>query len=230
MLKGKRIKASYSKIDKNKAYLLEDAVSLLKKFAPAKFDEAVDVAINLNVNPRRAEQNIRSTVVLPHGTGKTKKIAVVCKGEKEVQAKEAGADFVGSDDLLEKISNGWFDFDILIATPDMMRDLGKLGKLLGPRNLMPNPKSGTVTMDITKAVNEVKSGKVEFRVDSYGIIHSSAGKISFIADNLIGNIQALVDIILKLKPSTVKGIFLKNVTISSTMGPGVKIDTASFFK
>ena len=226
MLKGKRINSAYNKLDKNKLYALEEAVATLKDVAPAKFDESVDIAINLNVNPRRAEQNIRSTVVLPNGTGKDKKIAVIAKGDKQSEATTAGADFVGADDLLEKISAGWFDFDVLISTPDMMRDLGKLGKVLGPRNLMPNPKAGTVTMDIARAVKEIKSGKVEFRVDSFGIVHLCVGKISFDAEKLVGNIKSLLSLIVRLKPSTVKGGFIKNITVSSTMGPGIKVDPA----
>jgi large subunit ribosomal protein L1 len=221
---GKRIADIYTKIDKNQFYSLTNAVDLIKNFSSVKFNESVDIAINLNVNPRRAEQNIRSTVVLPNGTGKTKKILVIAKADKLKEAEDAGADYFGSEELMEKVAGGWMDFDVLISTPDMMKDLGKLGKVLGPRGLMPNPKAGTVTFDIKKAVAEVKLGKIEFRVDEYGIIHLAVGKVSFDQDKLVENIKVLIDTILKLKPSTVKGSFVKSVILSSTMGPGIKLD------
>ena len=224
MRKGKRIENLYKKFDKNQVYSLSKTVELLKEFSAVKFDESVDISINLNVNPRRAEQNIRSTVVLPNGTGKTKKILVIAKADKLKEAEEAGADYFGAEDMVEKVAGGWLDFDVLISTPDMMKDLGKLGKVLGPRGLMPNPKAGTVTFDIKKAVQEVKLGKIEFRVDEYGIMHLCVGKVSFENDKLIANIKVLIDTIVKLKPSTVKGALIKSVTVSSTMGPGIKLD------
>jgi len=223
-LKSKRVKIFAGKVDKNKNYSLDEAVALIKEVSVVKFDEAVDLCVNLNVNPRRAEQNIRSTFVLPNGNGKTKKIAVIAKGDKLVEAKDAGADFC-DEDLIEKIAGGWMAFDVLIATPDMMKDLSKIAKILGPRGLMPNPKSGTVTLDLKKAVSEIKSGKVEFRVDSYGIIHLNVGKISFDKDKLLENIKAFISTLIKIKPSTVKGVFIKSAYLTSTMGPGIKLDT-----
>lgn len=221
---SKRMKSIFGKYDKNKNYLLNEAVDILKDAHKVKFDESVDININLNVDPKKADQNIRSTVILPNGNGKEKKILVIAKGEKLKDAEEMKADFFGAEDMIDKIAGGWFGFDVMVATPDMMKDLGKIGKLLGPRGLMPNPKSGTVTPDVKKAINEIRSGKVEFRVDSYGIIHLCVGKISFTNEQLLGNIKAVMDVILKIKPATVKGSFLKGFSITSTMGPGLNID------
>ncbi|MFH1096223.1 MAG: 50S ribosomal protein L1 [Candidatus Desantisbacteria bacterium] len=211
-------------IDKTKSYEVDEALELAKATSFVKFDESVDVSIKLGVNPKHADQQVRSTVVLPHGTGKKIRIAVFAKGEKALEAEQAGADIVGEKDLIDKIKEGFLDFDVSIATPDMMKDVGQLGKVLGPRGLMPNPKSGTVTMDIAKAVNEVRNGKVEFRCDSFGIVHSSIGKVSFAMDKLHDNFKAFFMAILKAKPQTVKGQYVRGIDISTTMGPGIKID------
>ena len=210
--------------DKFSALSVNDAVDLVKKLKFAKFDESVDLAINLNVDPRQAEENIRVTTPLPHGTGKNVKILVLASGEKEKDAVEAGADFVGNQDYLTKIKNGWTDVDKIVATPDMMGELGKLGKILGPKGLMPNPKSGTVTMDIKKAVEELKAGKVELRVESNGVIHVMCGKVSFDAVSLVDNIKKIIETIVKARPSSVKGVYVERISISSTMGPSVLID------
>lgn len=222
--RGKRYLESLKKIDRTARYDLDTGLKLLKEIKHAKFDESVDIAIRLGVNPKHADQMVRGTVVLPHGIGKTVKVLVFAKGEKEKEAREAGADFVGAEDLVEKISNGWVDFDKAIATPDMMGMVGKLGKILGPRGLMPNPKVGTVTFDVAKAVKELKAGKVEFRVDKTGIVHSTVGKVSFGEEKLKENILALMDVIIRSKPPSSKGTYLKSVTISTTMGPGIKLD------
>lgn len=222
--KGKKYLEALSKVEKAKAYALEEAVALVKSISFEKFDASVELAFNLNLNPRKAEQNLRGALVLPHGTGKTKTVLVFAKGEKAKEAEAAGADFVGDDDLVQKIQNGWTDFDIVIATPDMMATVGKLGRVLGPKGIMPNPKTGTVTMDIEKAVNESKGGKITYRVDKFGNIIVLVGKVSFAQEKLIENIQSVIDTIRKLRPSTVKGVYLKNVSISSTMGPGVKLE------
>lgn len=208
---------------KDKAYQLKEAVSLLKKAAPVKFDAAVDLHFNLNVDSKKSEQMVRGTVVLPHGTGKKLKVAVFCKGEQEKIAKEAQADYVGSSDLIEKVSGGFMDFDCAIATPEMMKDLSKLGKILGPRGLMPSPKTGTVTNDIAKAIEDVRKGKVEFRVDKQGGIHLSVGKISFSEDKILENANRVVDAINEAKPHTIKGKFVKSLFISSTMNPGFRV-------
>jgi large subunit ribosomal protein L1 len=223
---GKKYEASAKLVDKP-AYALADAMPLLKKAAFAKFDETVELAMRLGVDPKHADQMVRGTVVLPHGLGKSKRVIVIASGEKVREAREAGADEVGGDDLVQKIQGGWLDFDAVIATPDMMKSAGRLGKVLGPRGLMPNPKTGTVTMDVVRAVKEVKAGKVEFRVDKTGIIHCPVGKVSFEAEKLAENAHALISSILKAKPATAKGRYVKSIVISSSMGPGIPIDVAS---
>jgi large subunit ribosomal protein L1 len=205
---------------------LEEAVPLLQKVKFTKFDETVELAVRLGVDPKHSDQMVRGTVVLPHGLGKSKKVLVIANAEKQREAKEAGADEIGGEELVDKINGGWTDFDAVVATPDMMRAVGRLGKVLGPRGLMPNPKTGTVTLDIAKAVQEIKAGKVEFRVDKAGIVHAPVGKISFATANLIANAHALMDSIVKAKPAAAKGKYLKSVTLTSTMGPGVIIDTS----
>ncbi len=222
---AKKYAASASKVDSTKAYSVDEAFELVRETAYAKFDETVDVAINLGVDPKHSDQMVRGAVVLPHGTGKSVKVLVFAKGEKEKEAREAGADYVGAEDLVEKIQSGWFDFDKAVATPDIMGLVGKLGKLLGPRGLMPNPKVGTVTFDVAKAVKELKAGKIEFKVDKAGIIHAPIGKVSFSSDKLKENFKALVETLVKLKPATSKGVYLKKCSISTTMGPGIRIDT-----
>jgi len=223
---SKNKKAANTVLDRMKEYSLEDAVKLVKDLKFVKFDESVDLAINLGVDPRHADQNIRLTTTLPHGTGKEVKVLVVAQGPKEKEAKEAGADYVGKE-YLEKIKGGWSDVDKIIATPDMMAELGKLGKILGPKGLMPNPKSGTVTMDVTNAVRELKSGKIELRVEKNGIVHTQCGKSSFQENALVENIQTIYDTVMKAKPASVKGTYLKKMSVSSTMGPGIKIDQGS---
>jgi large subunit ribosomal protein L1 len=211
-------------LDSKKEYKIAEAVTLLKKYANAKFDESVDIAINLGVDPKHADQVVRGTVALPNGTGKTVRVLVIAKPEKQQEAIDAGAEHVGFEDYLKKIQEGWTDVDVIIATPDSMSELGKLGKILGPRGLMPNPKSGTVTMNVGQAVKEVKAGKIDFRVDKNGTVHSAVGKASFDESKLVENITAFVNMILKLKPAAAKGTYVKAVTLSSTMGPGIKID------
>ena len=227
MKHGKKYRASAEKIVREKAHPVEDAVRLVKEAAKAKFDETVDLVVRLGVDPRHADQQVRGAVGLRHGLGKSKKIAVVVRGEpKQKEAKAAGAELVGAEDLIEQISKGMTDFDILVATPDMMKDLSKLGKVLGPKGLMPNPKSGTVTMDITKTVKELKAGRVEYKVDDYGIIHVPVGKASFPAANIAGNAKTVLDAILKAKPAASKGIYFISVTLASTMGPGFKLEVS----
>ncbi len=221
---GKRLLAVQSKVEPGKRYGLNEALEIVVAAAQAKFDETVETAVRLGVNPAHADQMVRGSVVLPNGLGKTVRVLVFAKGEKEKEALEAGADFVGSDDIIEKIKTGWLEFDRVVATPDMMGSVGKLGKILGPRGLMPNPKVGTVTFDVATAVRELKAGKVEFRVEKAGIVHSPVGKVSFGTDKLKENIAALLDAIIKLKPASSKGTYLKGLAISSTMGPGVKVD------
>jgi large subunit ribosomal protein L1 len=224
---GKKRKESFARVDRTKRYKVEDAVKLVKGCKTTKFDETVDIAINLSVDPRHADQMVRGAVVLPAGTGKTVRVAVFAKGAKAEEAKAAGADVVGGDDLHDRIvKENFMDFDKVIATPDMMGVVGKLGRVLGPRGLMPNPKVGTVTMDVTKAVNEAKGGKIEFRVEKAGIVHAPIGKISFEAEKLVLNLRALVDAVQRAKPAAAKGTYMKAITISSTMGPGVKVDAA----
>ncbi|HDR04064.1 MAG TPA: 50S ribosomal protein L1 [Candidatus Marinimicrobia bacterium] len=214
-------------IDRTREYSLDDGIGLLKKAVNAKFDESVELSINLGVDPRHADQMVRGTVVLPYGLGKTVRVLVLTRGNKVAEAQEAGADYVGLDEYIEKIKNGWLDFDVTIATPDVMREVGKLGRILGTRGLMPNPKSGTVTNDIAAAVRESKAGKIEFRVDKNGIVHTAVGKISFDNEKLVGNIKALIKTILKLRPAAAKGSYLEKITLSSTMGPGIRIDKQS---
>jgi large subunit ribosomal protein L1 len=223
--RGRKFAAARAQIAVDRTYSIEDAVPLVQKVKFAKFDETVELSLKLGVDPKHADQMVRGTVVLPHGLGKSKRVAAIAGGEKQKEAQEAGADVVGGDDLVEKIQGGFMDFDAVVATPDMMRSVGKLGKVLGPRGLMPNPKTGTVSVDIAKAIKEIKAGKVEFRVDKTGIIHAPVGKASFATDNLVANTHALVESIVKAKPAAAKGKYLKSVTLSSTMGPGVRIDT-----
>ncbi len=223
--KGKRYLAAKARVEQGKKYALKEALDLITSSAPAKFDETVEAAIRLGVNPQHADQMVRGSVVLPNGLGKTVKVLVFAKGEKEKEAGEAGADYVGSDDLMEKIKGGWLEFDKAVATPDMMGAVGKLGKILGPRGLMPNPKVGTVTFDVANAVKELKAGKVEFRVEKAGIVHTPVGKVSFGTEKLKENVLAVIEAITKLKPSTSKGTYLRNIALSTTMGPGIKIDT-----
>ena len=231
MKRGKKYVEALNKVEKGKAYTKDEAVKLVKETSTSKFDATVEVAVRLNLDTKKADQQLRGAIVLPHGTGKTKKVLVVAKGENATKAKEAGADFVGDMDILEKIEKeNWFGFDVMIATPDMMPLLGKLGKVLGPKGLMPNPKTGTVTMDVVKAVNEVKAGRVEYRTDSFGNVHAAVGKVSFSDEDLIENINSFVGQIIKVKPTTVKGDYIKNIAISSTMGPGIKIAVNSFDK
>jgi len=222
--KGKRYTELKKKIDRDKRYTLDEATGLLAELASAKFDETVDIAVRLGVDPRHADQMVRGAVTLPHGTGKEVKVLVFAKGEKEKEAKEAGADFVGGEDLAEKIKSGWLGFDRANATPDMMGVVGKLGKILGPRGLMPNRKVGTVTFDIKNTVKEVKGGRVEFRVEKAGIVHAPVGKVSFGKEKIKENVLALVDALIRLKPASSKGVYLRGIAISPTMGPGVKVD------
>lgn len=224
--KGKSYRAALAKVDRSQRYPLEDGLRLVRDTARAKFDETVEMAIRLGVDPRQADQNVRGTVSLPHGMGKTVRVLAFAKGEKEKEAQDAGADFVGSDELIKKISEGWLEFDKAVATPDMMASVGRIGKVLGPRGLMPNPKTGTVTVDIGKAVKEIKAGKLEFRVDKAGIVHVPVGKASFDAEKLIDNARAVLTSILRAKPASAKGNYVRGVTISTTMGPGVKLDLA----
>ena len=220
---GKKYLASAKLVDREKRYEIAEAITLLKQTAFEKFDSSVQLSLNLNVDPRHADQQIRGAVVLPHGTGRSQKVLVVTQGPKEKEATEAGADFVGNKEILEKIKGGWFDFDVIVATPDMMGELGKLGKILGPKGLMPNPKTGTVTMDVAKAVKDIKKGKVEYRVDKEGNISVLFGRVSFTEDQLAENLVTLMDLIRKARPAAVKGHYMKNVVISTTMGPGIKI-------
>ena len=222
--RGKRILAAKAKVEPAKRYTLKEATEMIVSMTGAKFDETVDAAVRLGVNPAHADQMVRGSVVLPNGLGKSVKVLVFAKGEKEKEALDAGADLVGNDEVIEKIKGGWFEFDRVIATPDMMGAVGKIGKILGPRGLMPNPKVGTVTFEIANAVKELKAGKVEFRVEKAGIVHSPVGKVSFGAEKLRENVQALLETIIKLKPSSSKGIYIKSISISSTMGVGVRID------
>ncbi len=227
MAQGKRYKKSAEAVDAKKMYTVEQAVEVISKFQKAKFDETIDVAVRLGVDPKHADQMVRGSTMLPNGTGKTVRVAVIAKAEKEAEAKAAGADHFGSDDLIDKIKEGWFDFDKLIATPDMMSKVGKIGTVLGPRGLMPNPKTGTVTTDITKTVKEIKAGRVEYKVDKAGIVHTIVGKLSFDSKKLHQNVSTLMESIVKAKPSTAKGVYIKSITLSSTMGPAVSIDPST---
>ena len=222
---GKRYKAFAEQVDAEKKYSLEEAVALVKKCATAKFDEGVDLAFKLGVDPRQADQMIRGTVALPNGTGRDVRVAVFAKGEKQTEAQEAGADEVGAEGLVEKVQGGWLDFDVAIATPDMMRDVGKLGRVLGPRGLMPSPKSGTVTMDIGPAVTEFKKGKIEYRTDRNANVHVPVGKARFDNEKLVENASAVIEAVIRARPASAKGTYLRSVAISSTMGPGIKLDT-----
>ena len=224
----KKRKAVAAKVDKNKVYSLADASTLVKEVNLTKFDSSVDVHVRLGVDPKKADQQVRGTVTLPHGTGKTKKVLVLCTPDKENDAKNAGADFVGLDEFITKIEGGWTDVDVIIATPSVMPRIGRLGKILGPRNLMPNPKTGTVTNDVASAVNEVKGGKIAFKVDKAGIIHASVGRVSFTPEKLTANSTEFINAIMKLKPSAAKGTYLKGVSIASTMSPGIPVDTKTF--
>ena len=224
---SKKRKVAEAKVDSEALYSLNDAMALIKEVNTAKFDASVDVHVRLGVDPRKADQAIRGTVTLPNGTGKTKRVLVFCTPDKEQEAKDAGADFVGMDELITKIQGGWLDFDVCVAMPQVMAKVGRVARVLGPRGLMPNPKTGTVTMNIAQAVSEVKGGKIAFRVDKYGIIHSSIGRVSFEADKLAENANELLSTIVKMKPSTAKGIYMKSITVASTMSPGVKVDTKS---
>ena len=220
---GKNFDAARAKVE-NKLYTLEDAISLVQSIKFAKFDESIEVAMRLGVDPKHADQMVRGTLVLPHGLGRSKKVLVIAGADKQKEAEEAGADTVGGEELVEKIQGGWMDFDAVVATPDMMRSVGKLGKILGPRGLMPNPKTGTVTTEVSKSVGEIKAGKVEFRVDKAGVVHAPIGKMSFAPENLIANAYALAETVIKAKPVAAKGKYLKSMAVSSTMGPGVRID------
>lgn len=223
--RSKKYTEAFSKIDKHKVYTKEEAVKLVKETSISKFDSSIEIAMRLNLDTKKADQQLRGAIVLPKGTGKNVRVLVIAKGENAKKAQKAGADYVGDVDMIEKIEKeGWFEFDTMIATPDMMPLLGKIGRILGPRGLMPNPKTGTVTMDVEKAVNEVKAGRVEYRTDSYGNIHGIIGKASFKEEDLVENLDAFVKSILKVKPSTVKGDYVKNISISSTMGPGIKVE------
>ena len=225
MKKGKKYVEAASKIEKGASYTKEEAIKLVKETSITKFDASVEISMRLNLDTKKADQQLRGAIVLPNGTGKTKKVLVLAKGPKATEAKEAGADFVGDMDMIEKIQKeNWFEFDTMIATPDMMPALGKIGKLLGPKGLMPNPKTGTVTLDVKKAVEDVKKGRVEYRTDTYGNVHALIGKVSFSDEALLENLNAFVNTIVKSKPSVVKGTYIKNVTLTSTMGPGVKVD------
>ncbi|MBS1820339.1 MAG: 50S ribosomal protein L1 [Acidobacteria bacterium] len=225
--RGRKYQAARAQVATDRMYTIEDAIPLVQKVKFAKFDETVELTLRLGVDPKHADQMVRGTVVLPHGLGKTKRVLAIAGGEKQKEAQDAGADFVGGEEIVDKIMGGWTDFDAVVATPDMMRAVGRLGKVLGPRGLMPNPKTGTVSTDIRKAVLEIKAGKVEFRVDKTGIIHAPVGKTSFPSDSLVANARALVESIVKAKPAAAKGKYLKSITLSSTMGPGVAIDTVA---
>ncbi len=228
--KSKKYQDALKLVDRDTVYQVEEAIELVKKTATAKFDETVEVAVRLGVDPKKADQQIRGAVVLPNGTGKTQRVLVFAKGEKAKEAEAAGADYVGDEDFINKITQGWFDFDVIVATPDMMAQVGKLGRVLGPKGLMPNPKTGTVTFDVTKAVNEIKAGKVEYRVDKAGNIHVPIGKVSFETEKLIENFKTIIETLVKVKPAAAKGTYMKNVAVAATMGPGVRVNASVFAK
>ncbi|MBN2268235.1 MAG: 50S ribosomal protein L1 [Acholeplasmataceae bacterium] len=228
MKRGKKYLEAAKLIDRSKKYAIDEAVDLVKKTSFVKFDATVEAAFRLNLDPRKAEQNLRGAIVLPHGTGKVSRVVVIAQGEKAKEAEAAGADHVGAAELIQKIAGGWFDFDVMVATPDMMGQLGKLGRILGPKGLMPNPKTGTVTMDVEKAVHEIKNGKIEYRVDKVGNIHAPVGRVSFTDVQLKENVKTLYDQLARIKPATVKGTYMKSITVSSSMGPGVHVDAESF--
>ena len=226
MKRSKRYQSAAEKLEENKQYALDEGVARLKEMATAKFDESVDVAIRLGVDPKKADQMVRGTVSLPHGTGKQVRVLVLCKPPKDKEALSAGADMAGLEEYIEKIESGWSEVDAIVATPDVMKEVGKLGRFLGRKGLMPNPKAGTVTMEVTAAVKELKAGRIEFRVDRFGNVHATIGKVSFEASQLVDNIKALIDQIMRLKPSTVKGQYVRNISVTSTMGPGITLDRA----
>lgn len=226
--RGKNYQEASKLVDRTKQYKIAEAVNILKEASKAKFDETVEVAFRLGVDPKKADENIRGAVVLPHGTGKTQRVLVFAKGDKIKEAEAAGADYIGDADIVAKINEGWFDFDVIVATPDMMAEVGKLGRVLGPKGLMPNPKTGTVTFEVEKAVNEIKAGKVEYRVDKSSNLHVPIGKVSFEDDQLVENFNTIMDTIVKVKPQSSKGTYVRNVVVTSTMGPGIKIDASSF--
>ncbi|MGG0657147.1 50S ribosomal protein L1 [Rummeliibacillus pycnus] len=225
--KGKKLQDAAKLVDRNQQYTVAEAAELAKKTSTVNFDATVEVAFNLNIDTRKNDQQIRGAVVLPNGTGKTQRVLVFAKGEKIKEAEAAGADYVGDAEYIQKIQQGWFDFDVIVATPDMMGEVGKLGRVLGPKGLMPNPKTGTVTFDVTKAVNEIKAGKVEYRADKAGIVHAPIGKVSFEADKLAENLSTLVDVIIKAKPAAAKGTYIKSLHVTTTMGPSIKVDPLS---
>jgi large subunit ribosomal protein L1 len=227
MKRGKKYLEAAKLIDKTKNYPVDEAMDLVKKTSYVKFDATVEVAFRLNLDPRKAEQNLRGALVLPHGTGKVSRVVVIAQGEKAKEAEAAGADFVGAAELIQKIGAGWFEFDVMVATPDMMGQLGKLGRILGPKGLMPNPKTGTVTMDVTKAVHEIKNGKIEYRVDKVGNIHAPIGRVSFTAQQLKENVKTIYEQLNRIKPTTVKGTYMKNITVTSSMAPGIHLDEES---
>ena len=227
MKRGKKYLEAAKLIDKTKKYTVEEAMDLVKKTSYVKFDATVEAAFRLNVDPRKAEQNLRGALVLPHGTGKVSRVVVIAQGEKAKEAEAAGADHVGAQELIQKIGAGWFDFDVMVATPDMMGQLGKLGRILGPKGLMPNPKTGTVTMDVAKAVNEIKNGKIEYRTDKVGNIHAPIGRVSFTPDKLKENMKTLYEQLNRIKPTTVKGTYMKSITVTSSMAPGIHVDEES---
>lgn len=228
--RGKKYRQAAELVDSHKQYEITEAVELLKQSAKANFDETIDVAFRLGVNPKNADEQIRGALVLPHGTGRTQTILVFAQGEKVKEAEEAGADYIGNEEIIAKINDGWLDFDVVIATPDMMAEVGKLGRILGPQGLMPNPKTGTVTFDVAKAVSDVKAGQIEYRVDNAANLHVPIGKVSFDNDKIVENFEALIDTIVRVKPAASRGIYVRNAAISSTMGPGIKVDVTEYVK
>lgn len=228
--RGKKYDEAIKLVDREKVYSLEDAVQLVKKTATANFDETVELAFRLGVDPKQADQNIRGAVVLPHGTGKTQRVLVFAKGDKIKEAEAAGADYIGDEEIIAKINSGWFDFDVIVATPDMMGEVGKLGRVLGPKGLMPNPKTGTVTFEVEKAVNDIKAGQVEYRVDKSSNLHAIVGKVSFEDSQLIENLETMIETVVRVKPQSSKGKYIRNAAIASTMGPGIKIDVSPYEK